>query len=124
MKTADKLWPLIYLADLQYGKLPAAREHCHAAAKATGEEAAVRNDLQFVFKSPFWFLGQLGTAIGFRGAERSTKEDELEKTWRTVSPGAKRKCGGGREGMFSLQRKGGGLLKVLLKSEIFGCNFF
>lgn len=54
LKTADQPWPLIYLADLQYGKLPAAGEQHHAAAKAEGKEAAVRNDLQFVFNSCFF----------------------------------------------------------------------
>lgn len=49
LQIADQPWPLIYLAELQYGKLPAAREQHHAAAKTEGEEAAVRNDLQFVF---------------------------------------------------------------------------
>lgn len=66
LKSAEK--PLICPTDLQYGQLPAASKHQHDAAKAAGEETAVKNDLQFVFHAPCWLLGKLRTASG---AQRS-----------------------------------------------------
>lgn len=59
---------------LQYGKLPTARQLHHAAAKAEGEEAAVKNDLHFVYHSTFGLLHQLGTALGVWGGLRRVWE--------------------------------------------------